>query len=49
MRLRLTLEYDGTDFSGWASQPGLRTVEDELGGACRGLPRGGTARGRGPD
>ena len=33
MRLRLTLEYDGTDFSGWASQPGLRTVEDELGRA----------------
>lgn len=30
MRLRLTLEYDGTDFRGWAAQPGLRTVEDEL-------------------
>lgn len=27
MRLRLTLEYDGTEFSGWAAQPGLRTVE----------------------
>jgi tRNA pseudouridine38-40 synthase len=27
---RLTLEYDGTDFAGWAAQPGLRTVEDEL-------------------
>jgi tRNA pseudouridine38-40 synthase len=26
-RLRLTLAYDGTDFSGWAAQPGLRTVE----------------------
>ena len=27
MRLRLTLEYDGTGFRGWAVQPGLRTVE----------------------
>jgi len=28
--LKLTLEYDGTGFSGWAAQPGLRTVEGEL-------------------
>jgi tRNA pseudouridine38-40 synthase len=28
--VKLTLEYDGTGFSGWASQPGLRTVEGEL-------------------
>jgi tRNA pseudouridine38-40 synthase len=26
-RLRLTLEYDGTRFRGWAAQPSLRTVE----------------------
>jgi tRNA pseudouridine38-40 synthase len=28
--VRLTLEYDGTEFSGWAAQPGLRTVEGDL-------------------
>ena len=28
--LKLTLEYDGTDFAGWAAQPGQRTVEGEL-------------------
>jgi tRNA pseudouridine38-40 synthase len=27
MRLKLTLEYDGTGFRGWAVQPELRTVE----------------------
>lgn len=27
MKLKLTLEYEGTEFSGWARQPGLRTVE----------------------
>jgi tRNA pseudouridine38-40 synthase len=30
VRLKLTLEYDGTDFRGWATQPGLRTVQAEL-------------------
>jgi tRNA pseudouridine38-40 synthase len=28
--VRLDLEYEGTDFAGWAAQPGLRTVEGEL-------------------
>jgi tRNA pseudouridine38-40 synthase len=28
--LRLTLEYDGTGFRGWARQPGKRTVESVL-------------------
>jgi tRNA pseudouridine38-40 synthase len=28
--LKLTLEYDGTGFSGWARQPGRRTVEGSL-------------------
>ena len=28
--IKLTLEYDGTGFSGWAAQPGRRTVEGEL-------------------
>lgn len=30
MLLKLTLEYDGTPFRGWARQPGLRTVEGTL-------------------
>jgi tRNA pseudouridine38-40 synthase len=30
VRLILTLEYDGTPFSGWAAQPGLPTVEAAL-------------------
>ena len=30
MRLKLTLEYDGAGFHGWAAQPGLRTVEGVL-------------------
>jgi tRNA pseudouridine38-40 synthase len=29
-RLKLTLEYDGTGFRGWAAQPGLRTVESTV-------------------
>jgi tRNA pseudouridine38-40 synthase len=30
MRLKLTLEYDGIGFHGWAAQPGLRTIEGEV-------------------
>jgi tRNA pseudouridine38-40 synthase len=30
VRLKLTLEYDGTGFHGWAAQPGIRTVEGEV-------------------
>jgi tRNA pseudouridine38-40 synthase len=32
---KLTLEYDGSGFAGWAAQPGLRTVEGELSGAIQ--------------
>ena len=30
MRVALGIEYDGTDFSGWARQPGARTVAEVL-------------------
>lgn len=30
MRLRIDLAYDGTDFAGWATQPGQRTVQGDL-------------------
>lgn len=43
MRLRLDLGYDGTDFHGWASQPGLRTVQGELESAFATLLQSGSA------
>jgi len=33
LRIRIDFGYDGTAFSGWAMQPGKRTVEDELSSA----------------
>ena len=33
MTARLQIEYDGLAFAGWASQPGERTVQDEVEGA----------------
>lgn len=38
-RLRLDIAYDGTDFSGWAVQPGLRTVQGEIEAAIATLLR----------
>lgn len=35
MTSRLLLEYDGTGFSGWARQPGRRTVQEEVERALR--------------
>src|SRR5262245_38192264 len=31
--LKLTLSYDGSDFAGWQTQPGYRTVQETLEGA----------------
>ncbi|WP_052111662.1 tRNA pseudouridine(38-40) synthase TruA [Knoellia subterranea] len=39
LRVRIDLAYDGTDFSGWAAQPGRRTVEGELSAALTTLLR----------
>jgi tRNA pseudouridine38-40 synthase len=35
MVTKLTVEYDGSDFCGWARQPGERTVQEELERALR--------------
>ncbi|MGH8879146.1 MAG: tRNA pseudouridine(38-40) synthase TruA [Stackebrandtia sp.] len=49
IRLRLDIAYDGTDFSGWAFQPGRRTVAGEVWRSLAGLfgdPAGLTVAGR---
>jgi tRNA pseudouridine38-40 synthase len=35
MKTKLTIEYDGSGFAGWARQPGERTVQEELETALR--------------
>jgi tRNA pseudouridine38-40 synthase len=35
--IRLVLSYDGSDFSGWQTQPGLRTVQETLESALAAL------------
>jgi tRNA pseudouridine38-40 synthase len=39
VRVRLDISYDGTGFSGWAIQPGRRTVQGELEAALRTILR----------
>ena len=39
LRLRIDFAYDGTQFNGWARQPGLRTVQGELESALSNLTR----------
>jgi tRNA pseudouridine38-40 synthase len=49
MVTKLTLEYDGTEFAGWARQPGLRSVQQEVEEALQsilGEPLGLTVAGR---
>jgi tRNA pseudouridine38-40 synthase len=45
VRLRIDLAYDGTDFHGWAAQPGLRTVQGEVEQALAVALRRRTAQG----
>jgi tRNA pseudouridine38-40 synthase len=44
---KLTLSYDGTDFNGWQTQPGCRTIQDTLEQAIAGVtgtrPRANTS------
>lgn len=44
MNTRLLIEYDGTDFAGWARQPGKRTVQEEIERALATILREETVR-----
>ena len=46
-RVRLDLAYDGTAFSGWQVQPGLRTVQGVIEDALKRLHGGSPVRIRG--
>jgi tRNA pseudouridine38-40 synthase len=35
--IKLTLAYDGTDFNGWQTQPGFRTIQETVESAVRAL------------
>ncbi len=37
--LKLTIRYDGTDFHGWQTQPGLRTVQETVEAAIAAITR----------
>lgn len=39
LRFRVDFAYDGTNFNGWARQPGLRTVQNSMEEAISGLTR----------
>lgn len=44
VRVRLDIAYDGTDYSGWASQPRLRTVQGTVEEGLKTILRGTTPR-----
>ncbi len=42
--LKLTIRYDGTDFVGWQTQPGMRSVQETLEAAIATITREGRVR-----